>query len=346
MLDAATLARFRRMDPGMELVLTHRYRQPMEKVFAALSIPERIADWMGVEWQGDPAPLTVGSSFSYTFANTGMASLGRVTAYEPPRLIEHTWFENHPPAVSLRWSLEAAPNPDGGEGCILTLTQTMARLDDATRSGAGWTMIMGQLDAWLEGKPFSPAESWVQVRDRLVRELGPAAVRDGRRLTRDGRPVVEFVRLIPHAPEDVWPWLVEPGRLNDWLGDVEVEPHPGGAYRIRFTMAPVVMEGTVTAIDPPRHLALIWREPWFTGDDVLLEFALEPHAEGTLLTLTHTFPEGYDPQDYLAGWHEFLDAVEDAMAGAPFDWKAPGRKQRYETLETVYRAIAGAGGQG
>ncbi len=339
MLDAKTLAAFRKLDPGVELVLTKRYRQPMEKVFAALSVPDRIIDWMGVEWRGDPAPLQVGSSFSYMFSNTGMPSIGRVTAYDPPRLIEHTWFENNPPSATVRWALE----PDG-DGCILTLTQRTERRDDATRNGAGWSMIMGQLDAWLDGKPFAPAESWAAVRDRLVEELGPVAVRDGRRLTLDGRPVVRFVRVLPHPPTEVWPWLVEPDRLKDWLGDVEVEPHVGGAYRIRFAMAPVVMEGTITEIEPPRRLTLIWREPWFEADDVRLAFDLSPHAGGTLLTLTHTFPAGYDPHDYLAGWHEFLDAVEDAMAGKPFDWRAPGRKAAYETLETVYRAIAGAGG--
>ena len=66
MLDQHTLASFRTLKPGTELTLSKRYRQPMEKVFAALSIPERIASWMGVVWQGDPAPLKVGADFSYT----------------------------------------------------------------------------------------------------------------------------------------------------------------------------------------------------------------------------------------------------------------------------------------
>ena len=64
MLDPHTLARFRTLRPGMELTLSRRYRQPIQRVFAAVSIPERIVAWMGVVWQGDPAPLKVGSNFS------------------------------------------------------------------------------------------------------------------------------------------------------------------------------------------------------------------------------------------------------------------------------------------
>jgi uncharacterized protein YndB with AHSA1/START domain len=336
-LDHQTLASFRALRPGMELKLVHRYRQPIEKVFAALSTPERIADWMGVTWQGDAAPLKVGSSFSYQFGNTTMPNVGHVTAYDPPRLIEHTWFENNPPAATVRWALE----PDG-EGCILTLTQSYPGRDDAPRNGAGWTMIMGQLDAWLDGEPFKPSESWPALRDKYARSMGPEAVRDGRRLTVDGKPVVQFKRLLHAALPEVWAWLTEPPKLADWLGDVDVELRPGGAYRIRFAMADMTMEGTVTEVDPPRHLAMIWREPWFKNDDVILEYDLEPYDEGTLFTLTHTFPAGYDPQEYLGGWHEFLDAIEDAMAGKPFVWNTPERTAANARLEMIYKAVAGA----
>lgn len=342
MLDPTTLASFRTLEPGMALTLSKRYRQPMEKVFAALSIPERIADWMGAVWQGDPAPLKVGSSFSYTFGDSAMPSVGHVTAYDAPRLIEHTWFENSPPMAVVRWSLA----PDG-DGCILTLTQSSERKDDVTRNGAGWTMIMRQLDAWLAEVAFTPVETWRQTHDRLVQELGPEAVRDGHRfILPDGRPVVRFKRVIRRPPAEVWLWLVEPGKLKDWLGDMDVELRPGGAYRIRFAMAPIVMEGTITEVDPARHhLALIWREPWFKNDDVILEFGLEPYGpDGTLFTLTHTFPAGYDPQDYLAGWHEFMDALEDAMDGKPFVWNTPERKREYALREQVYKAVAAAEG--
>ena len=343
MLDAQTVARFRTLKPGMELQLSRRYGQPMETVFAALSTPERIADWMGVTWEGDAGPLSRGSSFSYTFGNSDMSSVGKVTAYDPPRLIEHTWFENIPPAATVRWALEA-----DGPGCVLTLTQSYPAKDDAPRNGAGWTMIMGQLDAWLAGTPFVPKESWSTLRDRYAAEMGPEAVRDGRRLTEGGHPVVEFKRLVPHTVNETWAFLTEPSRLVQWLGPVDIEPHPGGVFRIHFTMAPIVMEGTITAIDPPRHLALIWREPWFANDDVILAFDLAPHGaahgQETLLTLTHTFPAGYDPHDYLAGWHDFLDVLEEAMGGQAVDWNAPERKQAYEVAEKRYRAIAAAVG--
>ena len=342
MFDPEVIAGFRKLDPGAELTLSKRLRQPMAKVFAALSTPERIADWMGVVWQGDPAPLGLGSNFSYTFANSDMPSVGRVTAYDPPRLIEHTWFENQPPGAVVRWRLEPLD-----EGCRLTLVQSTARQDDGPRNGVGWTMIMRQLDAWLSGETPSASETWSEARARLIQTLGPEAVRDGvRSCLPDGRTVIQFKRVTAGSPDAVWAWLVEPARLKDWLGDCDVDLRVGGAYRIRFAMAPIVMEGTITEVDVrARHLALIWREPWFKNDDVILEFDLEPYGDGHgLLTLTHTFPAGYDPQEYLAGWHEFMDELENAMKGVPFVWDTPERKREYALRQKVYQAIAGAGG--
>lgn len=340
MLDATTVARFRALKPGMELTLTHRYRQPADKLFAALATPERIEAWMGVEWLGDPAPLALGARFAYRFRNADLVSEGRVLAYEPPRLIAHSWFENIPPAATIRWAIE----PDGA-GCILTLTQSYPGRDDAARNGAGWTMIIGQLDAWLDGRPFVPPESWLGLRDRYAASFGPEAWRDGRRLTLDGRPAVQFRRLLPLPPAEAWRWLAEPARLRDWLGEVAVEPRTGGAFHIRFALpAGAEMAGTITAIDPPRHLALIWREPWLTADEVTLAFDLEPLGAHTLLTLTHRFPAGYDPCEYLEGWHEFMDALEAAIEGTPLVWGSAERKQAQQVRARVYRAIAAAGG--
>jgi uncharacterized protein YndB with AHSA1/START domain len=334
-----TLARFRALEPGMELSLVRRFRQPMETLFAALSTPERIEAWMGVDWLGDPAPLQIGSRFSYRFQNSDMTSEGRVVAYDAPRLLAHSWFENIPPAAEVRWALD----PDG-DGCALTLTQSYPAKDDAPRNAAGWTVILGQLDAWLAGTPFAPSESWTTLRDRYAAALGPEAVRDGRRLTVDGKPAVQFKRLLPHPVPEAWSWLTVKDRLDQWLGDVDIELHPGGVFRIRFPMVEMTMEGTILVVDPPRRLSLIWREPWFKTEDVVLTFALEPHGEGSLLTLTHTFPSGYDPHDYLAGWHEFMDALEGAMAGRPMVWSSPARKQAYAVREQTYKAVAAAGG--
>ena len=59
---------------------------------------------------------------------------------EPPRLLEHSWFENIPPAAVIAWILE----PEG-DGCRLTLTHSAGPVDDAPRTAAGWTMILQSL---------------------------------------------------------------------------------------------------------------------------------------------------------------------------------------------------------
>src|SRR5271165_4081350 len=112
-----TRADWRETGEGARLQLVRHLRQPVETVWAALTTPERLAAWMGVEWLGGDGLLRVGGPFDYRFANTDLESRGRVLVLDPPRVLEHSWFENVPPAAVVRWALE----PDGG-GSRLTLT--------------------------------------------------------------------------------------------------------------------------------------------------------------------------------------------------------------------------------
>ena len=161
---------------GAELSLSRRLRHPPEKVWAALTLPARLEAWMGVEWLGGEAPLTVGGRFTYRFANTNMENVGRVLRLEPPRLLEHTWFENVTPGTVIAWALEA-----DGSGTRLTLTQRFGVADDAARNAAGWTEILRGLDHHLDGgamADWSPGD-WRALRDGYAAELREEATRDG-----------------------------------------------------------------------------------------------------------------------------------------------------------------------
>ena len=164
MSEADVTARFRTLQPGMELSLTRRFRQPMEKVFAALATPERIADWMGVNWQGGAGPLKLGDSFSYTFANSDMPSEGHVTAYDPPRLIEHTWSENEPPMSLVRWELE----PEG-DGCRLVLIHSFHQPPPRSAlisTAASWHLMLDRLPGAVSGQAAEwSRDEWQALHD-------------------------------------------------------------------------------------------------------------------------------------------------------------------------------------
>jgi len=119
-------------EDGVVLSFERRMNQPIEKIWAVLTVPERVADWMG-EAQID---LRVGGRFHLRWHNNQGEMTGVITALDPPRLFEHTWEENIGVPVSrVRWSLE----PDG-DGCRLTLAHIFTSVDDKNRIGfaGGW----------------------------------------------------------------------------------------------------------------------------------------------------------------------------------------------------------------
>ena len=344
MLDGQTLARFRALKLGTELTLTRRYRQPAAKAVRRSYHPRADRElWMGVTWMGDSCSpgawdrATLTGSPTPTWPAKGGSSALEPGAPDRTHLVREHTARLHASSGGL--------DPDR-EGCTLTLTQTSLRpLRTAPRNGAGWTMLIGQLDAWLAGATFAPAQSWRSLRDRYAEEMGPRAARDGRRFEKDGRPVVQFERVIDLPIPETWAWLTKPEKLARWLGAVEVDLKPGGDFRIGSGTDPAWMNGTIVEVRPPRRLSMIWREPWFTTDEVRLTFDLEDLDGATLLTLTHVFPAGYDPHEYAPGWHEFLDRLDGAIEGrsAP-DWSSPEASRPWEKLKAIYAAIEGAEG--
>ncbi|HEX4736630.1 MAG TPA: SRPBCC family protein [Allosphingosinicella sp.] len=321
-------AAFHPLPVGGELVLTRRYRQPVEKVWTALSTPERLAEWMGVEWLGD-GTLGEGAAFDYRFRNSDMESRGRVLRFEPPRLLEHTWFDNFPPGSTVRWALE----PDG-EGCLLTLTHVFRAPDDGPRTAAGWTSILDSLAASLGEKTEgqSGMEAWRTRRDRYAASFPPEANRDARLAEENGSPTLRFERLLKKPVDAVWAALTEPEQIARWLTKAEVEPRVGGRFHLDFHDGASIVDGRILRYEPPRLLETSWPEKNANGDS-LLRFELFPTEQGTKLVLTHRLDAGGDLADFASGWHWHLDALDKALEGetVPFD------EQRWRLLRKVYQ---------
>lgn len=146
-----------RGDGFYDVVLRRRLKKPIEKVWAAITEPERIADWF-TEVVIDPR---VGGVYHLRFPNENFEMIGEIVAFEPPRLLVHTWpHEDHEDSL-VRYELA----PDG-EGCRLTLTETLV-----SRKGLnalpGWHTFLEALPGAVDGV----RTVWTWDREKAIGEL-------------------------------------------------------------------------------------------------------------------------------------------------------------------------------
>lgn len=133
-----------------EIVFRRRIRKPLEKVWAALTVPERIADWLGVVTPQEAGELVVGGRFELRFPhNNDYRTPCQVVAVEPPRLFAWTWglpAEGASLANAIRFELA----PDG-DGCVLTLTNPGLVRPDLESVAAGWHTHLDALPGAADG---------------------------------------------------------------------------------------------------------------------------------------------------------------------------------------------------
>ena len=124
---------------GGTLTFERRLARPIEKIWAALTIPERVADWCG---GGAEIDLRVGGDFRIVWPKDMGVMNGVITQLDPPRLLEYSWDE---PTVKtapskVRWTLTA-----DGDGCRLRLEHVFTDVDrsSVTEFAGGWHDIIG-----------------------------------------------------------------------------------------------------------------------------------------------------------------------------------------------------------
>jgi hypothetical protein len=85
----------------------------------------------------------------------------------PPRLLGHTWGEDH-----LRWELR-----EHDEGCLLTLTHSFSDRFKAARDASGWHLCLDALSASLDGASAASAREtlsrgWQELNSAYERRFG------------------------------------------------------------------------------------------------------------------------------------------------------------------------------
>jgi uncharacterized protein YndB with AHSA1/START domain len=120
-----------------------------------------------------------------------------------------------------------------------------------------------------------------------------------------------FIRELHRPPEEVWPALTDPARLDRWAPFTAARDlgEPGETTLImvdgdeRTPMATVVRRA-----EPPHLLEFTW------GGD-LLRWELAPSGAGTRLTLRHTLADPGMRAMVAAGWHLCADTLDRLLAG-------------------------------
>lgn len=156
-------------DGGYTLKFERYLRHPKEKVWAALTDPDRIIDWLAAA----EIDLTEGGSVVLTWQNTDLegntpVARGTITRLDPPRLLEID-TDIH---GLLTWQIE-----DEGKGCLLRFSASHALPDEYLALVlAGWHVHLDFLEEALEGQavdwPNWPMDRWEVHHERYANAIG------------------------------------------------------------------------------------------------------------------------------------------------------------------------------
>ncbi|MFU8850078.1 SRPBCC family protein [Micromonospora sp. SL1-18] len=162
-----------------DLVFVRDLRHPPEKVWAALTEPDRLAQWapfLASRDLGTPGDATL----STVDGEQRFDAPATVLHAERPALLEYTWGDD-----LLRWELTPTD-----AGTRLTLRHRIGKPDLAPMVAAGWHLCLDVAGHLLDGDPVGPirgAEAmdfgWERLRDAYAERLGPGHPREAGELT-------------------------------------------------------------------------------------------------------------------------------------------------------------------
>jgi uncharacterized protein YndB with AHSA1/START domain len=149
------------------LRFTRKLPHTREKVWTALTEPEHLAAWFPTTIEGERAP---GARLRFSFPNNEAPPFeGEMITYDPPSFLEFRWGED-----VIRFELVA-----DGDGCVLTLIDTLDDRGKAARDAAGWHVKLDELDSHLAGKEAQTGDLWKALNDQYAERFGPEAATIG-----------------------------------------------------------------------------------------------------------------------------------------------------------------------
>lgn len=178
---------------------------------------------------------------------------------------------------------------------------------------------------------------------RLAMEpaLDPAAASAAMPHDDDGAAphAVRFERTYPTSAADLWDALTTPERVGRWMGTLTGDLRAGGDFHLD-TSDPADSPdedsrswGRVLECEPGQRLLLTWEATGQATSQV--EVTTSAVGQQALLTLEHRDLPEASARGYGAGWHDFLDRLEDDLTGRPqADWAT-----EFARYLAVYRGL-------
>ena len=115
---------------------------PPEAVWAVLTEPGRICDWLAP----GSIELSPGGAVRLDFGDSGIVIDSKVSDIRPGEVLEYSWSSPGQPLRPLRWTI----TPRAG-GSTLALELSEPEGEDIARSCAGFDAHLDMLEAALEG---------------------------------------------------------------------------------------------------------------------------------------------------------------------------------------------------
>ena len=130
---------------------------------------------------------------------------------------------------------------------------------------------------------------------------------------------VELSVRIDAPPETVFRFFTDPERMRQWMGTVaEIDPRPGGRYRVNVTGIDVAAGEYLEVVPPER---IVWTWGWEGSDTIppgstTVEVTLVPSGDATIVYLRHSgLPTEEFEQEHRKGWGHYWSRLAIAAAG-------------------------------
>jgi uncharacterized protein YndB with AHSA1/START domain len=130
-----------------------------------------------------------------------------------------------------------------------------------------------------------------------------------------------YVTFIRTTPERLWMALTDRQFIEKyWYGmHVETDWKPGSSWRLVFADGRLADAGEILEVDPPKRLAIKWRNEW--KPELQAEgfsrcvFELEPQGAAVKLTVTHSLerPDSKLIEAVSGGWPQILSNLKSLL---------------------------------
>jgi uncharacterized protein YndB with AHSA1/START domain len=130
-----------------------------------------------------------------------------------------------------------------------------------------------------------------------------------------------YVTFIRTTPERLWMALTDRQFIEKyWYGmHVETDWKPGSSWRLVFADGRLADAGEILEVDPPKRLAIKWRNEW--KPELQAEgfsrcvFELEPQGAAVKLTVTHSMerPDSKLIEAVSGGWPQILSNLKSLL---------------------------------